>query len=324
MTETSNTPMPRLTIIVVSYNTRQITLDCLTSIYAQTHEIDFELIVVDNASSDGSADAIAEAFPQADLLRSAENLGFARANNIAATRARGEYLLLLNPDTVVLDQSIDRLMRFAITQPDAMIWGARTLFPDNRLNPYSCWRDQSLWTLFCRLTGVTRLAPESNLWNPEVYGGWLRDTEREVDIVVGCVFLIPRAFWERLGGFDLRFVMYAEEADLCLRARALGARPRLTPSAEFVHYGAASDTVRADKTVRVIKAKMTLILKHWQGPRRWLGIWLMALWPWSRQLLERLRGRPGEWSEIWARRKEWMKGYPPLPESSAEPGGVVS
>ena len=109
----------------------------------------------------------------------------------------------------------------------------------------------SLWNLFCRAVGLTGLFPQSRLFNAEAYGGWKRDTEREVDIVTGCFFLIEHRFWDTLGGFDPLFFMYGEEADLCLRARPLGARPRITPDARIVHYGGASERVRAEQIIRV-------------------------------------------------------------------------
>jgi GT2 family glycosyltransferase len=304
-----------LSIIVVSWNTRAMTLECLDSIIAETRDTPYELIVIDNASSDGSADAIAAAHPQARLLRSDENLGFARANNVAAREARGARLLLLNPDTVVLRGAIDRLVRFAQARPEAGIWGGRTLFADGALNPACCWRDISLWNLFCRAAGLTGLFPRSALFNSEAYGGWLRDDEREVDIVQGSFFLIDAALWRRLDGFDETFVMYGEEADLCLRARAMGARPRMTPEAEIIHYGGASQTVRADRTVRLLKAKNTIIAKHWRNPARGMGLWLSAMWPLSRSLAGRAAGLVGRgdgggvWSEVWRRRNEWRDGY---------------
>src|SRR5688572_6894845 len=110
-------PSPELSIIIVSYNTRDITLACLESVYAQTKRTSFELIVLDNASSDGSADAIAARFSQVNLVRHQTNLGFASGNNLAAKRATGTFLLLLNPDTVVLDGAIDKLMDFARANP---------------------------------------------------------------------------------------------------------------------------------------------------------------------------------------------------------------
>ena len=150
---------------------------------------------------------------------------------------------------MVLDGAIDRLLDFAKAQPEARIWGGRTFFGDMALNPTSCWRRMSLWNIFCRTTGLTRIFPKSGLFNSESFGGWDRSSERQVDIVSGCFFLMRRADWQAMGGFDDRFVMYGEEADLCLRAaRTLGARPRVTPLARLIHYGGASEKVAADKT----------------------------------------------------------------------------
>ena len=203
------------------------------------------------------------------LLAETANHGFAGANNLAARRARGEYLLLLNPDTLVLDGAVDRLLAFARANPRAGIWGGRTLYGDRSLNPASCWGRMTLWNLFCRASGLTGVFPRSELFNSEAYGGWDRGSERAVDIVTGCFLMIRRETWEALGGFDPAFFMYGEEADLCLRARALGAAPRVTPEAEIVHYGGAADTVRADKMVRLLSGKISLIDRHfpaWQRP----------------------------------------------------------
>jgi GT2 family glycosyltransferase len=310
---------PQLSILVISYNTARLTLACLASVVAETQATTYEIIVVDNASSDASADAIAAALPKVRLIRSDENLGFARANNLAAGIAKGDLLLLLNPDTVVLDGAIDRLMAFAKARPEARIWGGHTVFGDGSLNPSNCWRRMSLWSLFCRATGLTGLFSKSEIFNAEAYGGWPRDTEREVDIVTGCFFLIERRFWEELGGFDPLFFMYGEEADLCLRARLLGARPRITPDARIVHYGGASERVRADKMVRLSCAKVSLLVRHMPAGLRGAGIFLYRLWPLSRMMAYRvaMMVRPNDrfaaehatWSEVWQRRREWQQGF---------------
>ncbi len=182
---------PVLSILVVSYNTRAMTLDCLRSVVAETRT-PYELIVLDNASADGSAEAVAAEFPQARLIASPENLGFAEGNNVAARDARGEYLLLLNPDTLVLRGALDKLLAFAKEKPQAGIWGGRTLYADGSLNPFSCWRRLDLWALAMRATGLVSLFRESPIFNAEAYGGWRRDTVRGVDIVTGCLFLIRR------------------------------------------------------------------------------------------------------------------------------------
>lgn len=302
---------PTVSILVVSFNTKEMTLACLRSVFAETTRTPFELIVLDNASGDGSADAIEREFGgRARLIRSAENLGFARANNVASEGARGEFLLLLNPDTVVLNGAIDRLVEFARTRPEAGIWGGRTVFADGRLNPSSCWRRMSVWNLACRAFGLSTLMPNSGVFHSEAYGGWARDSVRAVDIVSGCFFLITSSLWRTLQGFDPGFFMYGEEADLCLRARRLGARPHVTPGAEIVHYGGASETVREDKVSRLLSAKARLIRRHMGRGRVGLSLMLLALWPLSRSLAGRATrggaGRGDVWSEVWARRREWL------------------
>lgn len=312
---------PIVSIIVVSYNTREMTLECLRSLEAQT-SVPYELIVVDNASADGSAEAIAAAFPGIRLIASQENHGFAKANNLAAREATAPYLLLLNPDTVVLDRAIDRLMAFAERRPEARIWGGRTLYGDMTLNAGSCNALQSLWSIFCRTTGLAMAFRRSAFFNPENYGDWDRSTEREVGYVCGCFFLIERAFWNELGGFDLTFVMYGEETDLCCRARALGARPRITPEATIVHYVGASTKRRSSKDVLVLKAQVTLAkryLPRWQqGP----AIFLLSVRPLGRKLGGDLLGLLGSakakeqarrWGEVWKTRASWNQGFAPLP-----------
>lgn len=319
---------PAMTVVVVSYNTREMTLACLDSVFAETGT-PFELIVVDNASTDGSADAIAAAFPPHShpnlrLIRSPQNLGFGPAHRLARKVATTEWLLLLNPDTVVLDGALDRLRAFAARRPEAGIWGGRTLYGDGSLNPTSCFSRMTLWSIFCRVAGLNRLFHRSALFNSEYFGAWDRGTEREVDIVTGCLFLIRRDLWDRLEGFDDAFVMYGEEVDLCLRARAAGARPRVTPDATIIHHGGASQPVRADRTVRLMKAKMELIRRHLSPATRGAGLRLFALWPLSRWagfglgalLLRRdsLRGHAAVWREVWQRRAEWRRGFADAPQ----------
>jgi GT2 family glycosyltransferase len=312
-----SSPAPILSIIVVSYNTRDMTLACLASVRDQTRT-PFQLIVVDNASSDGSAKAIAAAFPDVILLAETINHGFAPAHDIALPHATAPWVLLLNPDTVVLDGAIDKLMDFATRCPEAGIWGGRTLYGDRSLNPSSCWRQMTLWSTFCRTSGLSGVFPASEIFNSEPFGRWPRDTERDVDIVTGCFFLMRRADWDTLGGFDPAFTMYGEEADLCLRAKAAGFQPRICPEAEIIHYGGASETVRADKMVRLMRAKTELIQRHFRPGTRTLGKALFALWPLSRALATGVAGRvlnrphlretSQVWAEIWARRKEWRQG----------------
>lgn len=324
---------PDVSIIVVSYNTRSLTEAALTSLMSETKDTRYEVIAVDNASSDGSADMIAAHPIGAKLIHLTENIGFARANTLAARHAKGRYILLLNPDTVVLEGAVDKLIAFAKSHPKARIWGGRTLFPDGRLNPSSCWKRMTPWNLFCRATGLTGILSRFETFNGEAYGRWPRHHMREVDIVSGCFFLIERELWDGLRGFDPMFFMYGEEADLCLRARAFSARPLVTPFATIIHYGGASETARAGKMVRLLAAKATLITRHFDPILVPLGLSLLAAWPLSRTFAftaaaavtgsGRLKQSAHEWREIWARRSEWRHGYTTAPAalpSRAVPG----
>jgi GT2 family glycosyltransferase len=304
-----------VSIIVVSYNTREMTLACLRSVCEQTKGIAYELIVVDNASKDDSAESIKTQFPAINLIASKDNQGFAVANNLAATKAKGDYLLLLNPDTIVLGGAIQKLLEFAKKKPANLIYGGRTLYKDQTLNPTSCWRRPTLWSLFCYAIGLTSIFRKSALFNPESYGNWQRDSVREVDIVTGCFLMIQKKLWIHLGGFDQQFFMYGEDADLCLRASAKGANPIITPDATIIHYCGASETVRADKMVRLLRAKEQLIRTHWSPFVSHVGLALLRFAVLSRTVACRLLilfmpNKPNKnaesWKEIWQRRKEWQ------------------
>jgi GT2 family glycosyltransferase len=276
--------------------------------------VSFEAIVIDNASADGSADAIAEAFPQARLIRCDQNLGFAAANNLAARGATGEFILLLNSDTEVLDGAIQRVVAFARRHTEAGIVGGRTFFADGQLNRNSCHGRPTPWSMLCLGTGLASLFRHSALLNPEGLGPWRRDTVREVDAITGCFLLIRSELWRALRGFDESFFMYGEDTDLCLRARRANSRCVVCPEARVIHHGGASDRVRPDKIVRLFRAKAQLVRKHWQPSTVWLGLGMLRLWPLSRAaalgLLRlarpRLREAHAAWREVWQRRAEFM------------------
>jgi len=316
--------MPDLSILVISYNTRELTLACLESVFAQTRGA-FEVIVLDNASTDGSADAAVARFPQVRLIRSSSNYGFARGNNVAAEHATGRYLLLLNPDTVVLDGAIDKLLAFADAHAEAHIFGGRTLFADGTLNPASCWRRATPWSSACIALGLTSLFPRSKVFARESYGSWPRDTVREVDIISGCFFLIRRDTWNELRGFDPAFFMYGEEADLCLRARRRRYSCLVCPEATIIHYGGASERVRADKMVRLFNAKAQLVRRHWRAAWVPFGLGMLGVWALTRlaawRVLAVIRADRRDayltWRQIWTRRGEYLQELPSFAAVSA-------
>lgn len=302
--------------MLVNWNTREMTLECLRSVFAETSGIPFEVILVDNGSSDGSAEAIAAEFPQVTLMAEDANHGFAKATNISVANASGRYVLLLNTDTVVLDRAIERLIAFAQSRPEARIWGGRTLYGDRSLNPASAWGRITPWSMACTASGIATAFPKSELLNPECYGNWQRDFEREIDIVQGSFFLIGRDFWNELGGFDLEFFMYGEEADLCHRARQAGARPCMTPEATIVHYGGQSTKVSAQKFVYLLGSRIGLIDRQFTPFWKPFGRMATRFWAWWRascykaaaKLNAKHQADADKWGEVWQRREEWRDG----------------
>ena len=314
--EPGASPSPaELTVVVVSWNTRELTLRCLETLFDTTPDVSMWVIVADNNSADGSADAIAARFPQVRLIRNRENLGFARANNEAIKWVDSEWLLLLNPDTEVHPNAIKALLAFSKQHPEAGITGGRTVFPDGSLNMASCWNKMSSWSLFCSFTGLSRVFSRTTLFNPEAIGGWKRDSVRHVDIVVGCFLMIQPALWKRLGGFDPRYFMFGDDADLCLRAAALGYRPMITPDAQIMHRVGASSP-KPVKMLQLWRAKATLVRGHW--PKLLAPIGLGELWlccatrSLGAAMLGKLSGRSSRydvWREMCAKRHDWLKGY---------------
>ncbi len=306
---------PEVTVIMVSYNTCALTLKALETLFANAGDIAMRVVVWDNASADGSALAIATRFPDVELIRSQENIGFAAANNRVAEMALTDWLVLLNPDTETHPGAIAALVAFGKAHPRAGIVGGRTVFPDGSLNIASCWNRMTIWSLFCAATGLSRIFPDSALFNPEAIGGWRRDEVREVDIVVGCFFCIRAALWRELGGFDERYFMYGEEADLCLRAAEKGFRPMITPDAQIMHLVGASTKRREDKMVQLMRAKATLVRDHWSAPLRPLGIALLWWWIANRRLVTGmatifgLSKSAGMWRDVWRKRSDWLRGY---------------
>jgi len=309
-----------ISIIIVNYKTKALTLDCIRSVYEECRGQSFEIILADNNSEDGTVEAVRELHPGVQVIALEKNVGFARANNAAAKYASGEYILLLNPDTVVLDNAIFRLLEFAKQNPHGGVWGGRTVFADRSLNPPSCWGKLTIWNLFCNLSGLSGVLPNSPLFNSVSYGGWLRDSVREVDIITGCFLLIRRSLWDRLGGFDPVYFMYGEDSDLSLRVKALGFRPMITPHATIVHYNGASEWLPARKQTQLFAAAITIIDRHWPRPKRFWGRLLIKLYPYPRLfsyfMLTLVHGRAGNsanrleiWKTVLSQKQQWVHGF---------------
>lgn len=301
---------PRIDIVVVNYNTRDRTIECLDSV-ARQHIGGVRIIVVDNGSHDGSVAAISAAHPDAVVIAAGENLGFARGVNRGVERSDAEYVLLLNPDATVFPGSLEALVEFAQSHPAYGVYGGRTVRPDGTLDPSSCWGAPTPWSLLSFATGLSTVFKRSRLFDPESLGRWQRDSVREVDIVTGCLLLIRRADWVRLGGMDERFFLYGEDAEFSMRARRRGLRPVIVPDAVIQHDVGGSTGSTGRKMAMVLAGKVTYLWSMWWPPFALLGVLLLQAGAATRAVLEvATRTERATWRQVWAHRRAWRRGYP--------------
>lgn len=227
-----------ISILIVNFNARELVLACLKSVYETTRRHSFEIIVIDNHSTDGSAVEIRARFPQAILIENTENVGFARANNQGIAQSRGRYFLLLNPDSVVLPDAIDVLVDFMDREPEVGIAGPTLLDAQGTtrrsFRAFPSPRDEFLQSVF-----LDRLA-SFFVWDIALLHAKKQRIGHSVDWITGACLIIRRQMTDRVGVFDPNYFLYYEEVDLCLRAKKDGWRVQLVPEALVVHYGGRS------------------------------------------------------------------------------------
>jgi len=249
-----------VSIIIVSWNTRQITCDCIRSIYGQPSKVDYEAIVVDNASSDDSVEMIKRDYPQVILIENKQNQGFAAANNQGIAIAKGRYVLLLNSDTIILDDAITKTIAYADNHEDAGIVGCRVLNSDRTLQP-TCFMFPSIWNMLLSSSYLYKLFPKGKFFGRERMTWWDRDDIREVDVVTGCFMLVRREAIEQVGLMDERFFIYAEETDWCYRFKKARWKILFTPSAEIIHLGDRSAKQKKYEMLLQLRGSILLFMK---------------------------------------------------------------
>ena len=299
--------MSEVAVVLVTYNCEDWVERCLDAVPAALAGRSAELVVVDNASVDGSVAAVL-GHPEVRLLENKGNVGFAAAVNQGVRASTAPWVLLLNPDTDPRPGSLDALLTFAEANPTHQIYGGRTLKEDGTVEPSSCWGLPSVWSTVCFALGLNTAFPGSRVFDPESLGGWRRDTVREVGMVTGCLLLVPRTTWDALDGLDEQFFVYGEDADLSARARALGARPIITPSAEIVH--AVGVSASSSKLPLLLAGKITYARRHFPGRQAGLVVSLLRLGAVVRALGSRALRRETIWTAAWQRRREWWNGFP--------------
>ena len=226
----------KLSIVIICWNDLRVIRDCLRSIFEGTHSIDFEVIVSDNGSVDDSTEFIHKHYPTVRVVENQQNLGFARGNNAGICASRGEYVLILNPDTIIHDGALDKLAEFAERHPEAGAFGCRVLNPDGTYQ-VSARLFPTIRRYWVSALGLSKL---SSAFVYEEYPRWRGDTERSIDWQSGCCVMFRGDLLKRLGGFDEQFFYHFEEVDLCRRVWNSGQSILFTPEAVITHLGAQS------------------------------------------------------------------------------------
>ncbi|GJL79453.1 MAG: glycosyl transferase [Nitrospinaceae bacterium] len=263
-----NDPTLDLSIIIVNFNTRELILDCLRSIAVHTKEISFEILVVDNHSEDGSAQAIKESFPQVTLIENEENRGFSAANNQAIRISKGKYIVLLNSDTRLVENCFSSIVRYLEAHPEVSILSPEILDADNRPCPMRLWEDSAQEAVL-KILGRYNPASEFKKMGPR--------EPREVEVVGGSCFVVRRELFSTTGLLDENYFLYNEEDDFCRRARRLGNKVCYYPETRLQHLLGQSThqpEIREKVILETYKSNLYFYSKHysfiWNLLLRWL------------------------------------------------------
>jgi N-acetylglucosaminyl-diphospho-decaprenol L-rhamnosyltransferase len=281
-----------LSVVIVNWNVRDLLQRCVESVLSSQRSITTEIIVVDNASVDGSVEMLRAEFPQTVLIANPENRGFPAANNQGIAAAQGRYVLLLNPDTEVLADALDALVQYMDAHPDVGLVGPQLLHPDGQVQS-SRRRYPTLATLFFESTWLESLAPRALLRRYYVLDQ-PDNAVLDVDWITGAAMLARREVIQQVGGMDERFFMYSEELDWCRRIKAAGWRVVYHPEARVIHYeGKSSEQAMPARHVNFQRSKIRYARKY-HGPRLAAALRLYLLGLYAGQLgLELAKGLMG-------------------------------
>lgn len=253
-----------LSISIVNYNNKEYLKSCLDSIYSHAPETNFEVIVVDNGSSDGSTEAVKHAFSSISLIENSNNLGFVKANNQGIRASQGRYVLSLNNDTIIEDGTLSGLVRFMNEHPDVGACGPKVLNRDGSLQ-YQCRRSfptiSSSLFYFLRLH---RLFPGKKRFGQYLMTHRNSDEAGEVDSVSGCCMMVRREVIEEVGILDENFIMYGDDLDWCYRIKQAGWKVFYVPDYQIVHFGGQSSRNLSRKCIVLFYRAMGIFYrKHY-------------------------------------------------------------
>ena len=236
-----------LSVIIVSFNTRRLLDECLASLTrAERPSGEMEIIVVDNASSDGSQEMVRRRYPQVRLLALQENLGFAAANNRGTAVAEGRYVLFLNSDTLLSRQALVEPLTYLQDHPQTGAITVRLVYPDGQRDPDNHRGFPTPWNAFCHFSGLSRLFPNKPRFNGYFQSYVDFDQTHAVEVIAGSFMMMPRQLIAELSGWDEAYFFYGEDIDLCYRIGAAGYDIIYYPHVEVLHYKGASSGLRKE------------------------------------------------------------------------------
>ena len=269
---------PVLSIIIVSYNVREFLYQTINSVQRSLQRISSEIIVVDNASWDGSAAMVQKDFPEVNLISNTTNVGFAKANNLAIDESQGEYLIFLNPDTIVQEDTFQTLLDFFSQHPKAGVVGCKILNPDGSLQ-LSCRRSiPTPWVGFTKLVGLSKLFPKSKLFGKYNLTYLNPDEITEVEAISGSFMMTSRTIINHVGRFDDRFFMYVEDLALCHRVYNAGWKIYYVPTTQIIHYkGSSSTEAQFDTLLQFYRAMLLFVRKHFKAKYFLFPQWILVL-----------------------------------------------
>lgn len=252
-----------VSIIIVNWNTRDLLQKCLQHLESTIEKVDYETIVVDNDSADGSQALVRETFPAVRLIENTENVGFARANNQGLAISQGRYVLLLNSDAFVQANTIDMMVEFMDDHPEAGMSACKLLYEDGNLQP-SCYAFPTLTTEFYTAVQLDKLFPHSQTFGKFLMTYWDFDEVRAVDAVMGAFMLVRRQVLDQVGGMDESYFMYSEEIDWCYRIKKQGWQIIYNPAVQTIHvWGGSSQRVRGEMLIQLYRSKVAFFRKNY-------------------------------------------------------------
>lgn len=249
-----------LSILIVNWNSVRYLDKCLSSIYGSSTELKFEVIVVDNGSSDGSAELIPPNFPQIKFIQRNENLGFAKANNLAYRHSRGDILLFLNPDTEVLEDALCIMCSRLRSIPEAGALGCRLLNSDGSIQTSCVQSFPTIWNQVLDSDRLRNMFPRSPLWGTACLCKGEDSAPAPVDLISGACLMIKRAAFAEVGLFNEAFFMYAEDAELCHRLSRAGYKCYYSNEASIIHHGGRSSSAQPHSGFSAVLQKESLFL----------------------------------------------------------------